>query len=336
MPKELSRREFMRTLMAGIAMGPIVTSMQKSSPSGIPTRPLGKTGERVSIIAYGGWDSVANKSDKESVKLMHEALEEGITFWENAWEYHDGRAETVMGKALYESQKRDKVFLMTKVCARDYKGARKQLEDSLTRLHTDRLDLWQFHSIQYDGDVQRIFDPENGALKAALEAKKEGKIRFIGFTGHMYPEMHLKMLEMPHQWDTVQLPLNIMDAHYNSFQQQVLPVVNERLIGALGMKSLAGQNARIHRDLNVKVQLLRKYSLSLPISSLVCGIQTREELLSDIEVARNFTPLNEEEIEQLLDISLVPAQDGEIELYKNPQGYFGCSYHAGVLRTENN
>lgn len=332
MAKKLSRREFIQGLIASASMAPMVMSMQNASSNGIPTRPLGNTGEKVSIIGYGGWDSVVKKTDKESIQLMHEALDAGITFWDNAWEYNNGRSEEVMGKALQESSNRKKVFLMTKVCARDYIHAREQLEDSLTRLRTDHLDLWQFHSLQYEGDVERVMDPENGAIRAAIEAKKAGKIRYIGFTGHMYPELHLKMLGKDFQWDSVQMPLNILDAHYKSFQHQVLPIANQKKIGTLGMKSLAGQNARIHRELNVNVQLLRRYTLSLPISSLICGIQTREELLSDIEVARNFKPFQAEEIDELLAIAKEPAQDGEIELYKNPEGYFGCSYHSKVLR----
>ena len=329
-----SRREFIQTILASVAMAPGIMSMQRMDKRGIPTRPLGSTGERVSIIALGGWDSVANKTDQESIKMMHEALDEGVFFWENAWEYHDGRAEAVMGKALAESGKRDQVFLMSKTCARDYKGAKQHLEDTLRRFKTDHLDLWQFHSIQYQGDTDLVYDEDNGGLKAAMEAKKEGKVRFIGFTGHMHPECHLQMIERGYQWDTVQLPLNICDAHYNSFQKRVLPEVNKRKMGALGMKSLAAQNARIHQELKVEVPLLRKYVLSLPIASLVCGIQKPEELRSDIEVARTFKPLEKQEIKRLLDISYDASQDGQIEYYKDRNSYFGCSYHSRLLMEE--
>ncbi|MGK7393586.1 MAG: aldo/keto reductase [Candidatus Cyclobacteriaceae bacterium M3_2C_046] len=334
MSKEFSRREFIQTLMSGIAMSPAIMSMQKPGVAGIPTRPLGNTGERVSIIGLGGWDVVANKSDQEGVKLMHEALDNGITFWDNCWEYHDGRAESVMGQALAQSSHRNKVFLMTKTCSRSYDGAKKQLEDSLSRLNTDHIDLWQFHSLQYEGDVERIMDPDQGALKAAIEAKKAGKIRFIGFTGHMYPAVHQKMLDQDFNWDSVMMPLNILDAHYKSFQKTVLPRVNQNNMGAIGMKSLAAQNGIIPRQLNISAKLCRSYPLSLPISTLVCGVQTREELLSDIEVGRNFKPLTEESVNELLEKSNLPAQSGEIELYKNPQGYFGCSYHSRVLARE--
>jgi uncharacterized protein len=332
--KEFSRRQFIRTVMAGVALGPAMMGMQRYSANGIPTRPLGNTGEHVSIISLGGWDSVANKTDDESIRLMHEALDNGINFWDNAWEYHRGRAEDVMGKALADGSRRDKVFLMTKVCARDYNGVKRQLEESLGRLRTDRIDLWQFHSIQYDGDMERIFDPENGGLKAALEAKEQGKIRYLGFTGHRHPDIHLEMMNQGFQWDSVQMPLNILDAHYNSFQKNVLTLANEKGTGTIGMKALAAQNARLPRELNLSPELCIRYSLSLPVSSLCLGFQTLEELNTDLNIARNFKALTEDEVNKLLDQSRLPAQDGEIELYKNPAGYFGCGYHAGVLQNE--
>jgi uncharacterized protein len=332
--RDFSRREFIRTLMAGVALGPVMMGMQKNGPGGIPTRPLGKTGEHVSIISMGGWDSVADKTDDESIRIMHEALERGINFWDNSQDYHQGRAEEVMGKALESGSRRDKVFLMTKVCSRDYAGAKTQLEQSLKRLRTDRLDLWQFHSIQYDGDMQRIFDPENGGLKAAIEAKKEGKVRYIGFTGHRHPDIHLEMMNQGFEWDAVQMPLNILDAHYNSFQNKVLTVANDRNMGTIGMKSLAAQNARIARELNISPELCIRYSLSLPVSSLCVGFQTREEMLLDAGIAADFKPLTEDEVNSLLDRSREAASDGEIELYKNPAGYFGCGYHRGVLERE--
>lgn len=316
--------------MAGVAMGPVVLKYQKNNTGGIPTRPLGDTGEYISIMGYGGWDT-AIPEEKISISMIHEAIDAGVTFFDNAWEYNDGRSEEVVGKALSQEGYRKKVFLMTKVCARDYEGAKRHIEDSLRRLRTDHVDLLQFHSIQYEGDPERIFDPDKGGMKAVQEAKKAGKLRYIGFSGHMYPEMHLRMIDQ-YEWDTVQLPLNIMDAHYNSFQKKVLPVLNERKIGALGMKSLAGQNARIPRDLNVPVKLCRKYALSLPVSTVICGMQSREELRSDLDVARNFKPLDEEEINELLATSLEPSKDGHIEQYKDPHSGYGCSYHSKVLR----
>jgi uncharacterized protein len=330
MASEFSRREFIKTLMAGVAMGPVVLDFQRSKPGGIPTRPLGKTGEHISILGYGGWDT-AVPEENVSIKMIHEAIEAGVTFFDNAWEYNDGRSEEIVGKALAQNGYRKKAFVMTKVCARDYEGAKKHIEDSLRRLRTDHVDLLQFHSVQYEGDPQRILDPEKGAMRAVLEAKKAGKLRYIGFSGHMYPEMHLEMIDL-YDWDAVQLPLNILDAHYNSFQKKVLPVLNRKNIGALGMKSLAGQNARLSRELNVPVKLCRKYAMSLPVSTLICGVQKPEELRSDLEIARNFKPLNEDEINELLDTSREPSKDGHIEQYKNPHSGFGCSWHSRVLR----
>ena len=271
-------------------------------------------------------------SDDKGVALLHEALDGGISFWDNAWEYNRGRSEEVMGKALAGSSRRDKVFLMTKVCARDAEGFRRQFEDSLRRLRTDRVDLLQFHAIQYDGDADRIFDPDSGGLEAVLEAKKAGKLRFIGFSGHRDPKIHLDMIGRPHAWDTVQMPLNILDAHYRSFEKQVLPVCREKGIGVLGMKSLAGQNGRLPRDLGVGWELCRRYALSLPVSTVICGMQSREEVQGMIRIASGFTPLTTAEVERLLDASRAAAQNGSVEVYKDAKSGYGCSYHSGVLK----
>lgn len=334
MSKEFTRREFIQSLMAGIAMGPVMLRLQKDYPGGIPTRPLGKTGEYISIIGYGGWDT-AVPEEKTSIKMIHEAIDSGVNFFDNAWEYNHGRSEEVVGKALAQGAYRNKVFLMTKVCARDYEGAKRHIDDSLRRLQTDHVDLLQFHAIQYENDPETIFDPENGGMKAVQEAKKAGKLRYIGFSGHRYPEMHLKMISL-YNWDTVQMPLNILDAHYNSFQKKVLPVVLEKGMAPLGMKSLAGQDARIPRDLNVSVDLCRKYAMSLPVSTTICGMQNFSELREDLARAKSFKPLTEQEINRLLDISRDPAQDGHIEAYKDPHSGYGCSYQDRILAAEKN
>jgi predicted aldo/keto reductase-like oxidoreductase len=331
-PWRTTRREFLATVAAGLALGPETRAMQRPGPAGIPVRPLGKTGVSVSCVGFGGWDAGIHESDDKGVALLHEALDGGITFWDNAWEYNGGRSEEVMGKALASGNRRDRVFLMTKVCARDADGARKQIDESLRRLRTDHVDLLQFHAIQYDGDARRIFDPDTGGLKAVLEAKKAGKLRFIGFSGHRDPKIHLEMLGMPHAWDTVQMPLNILDAHYRSFEKTVLPVCREKGIGVLGMKSLAGQDARLPRDVNVGWELCRRYALSLPVSTVICGMQTSEEVQGVLRIARGFTPLTMPEVERLLDASRGPAQDGAIEVYKDPKSGYGCSHHSKVLK----
>lgn len=320
-----TRREFLRTAAAALAAaqaGCSVHEEQKQRPGGIPTRPLGKTGEHVTIIGLGGWN-IGVAEDREAIAIMQEAVDSGLTFFDNCWDYHDGRSEELMGKAL-EGGRRDKVFLMTKVCARDKVGATKQLEDSLRRLKTDRLDLWQFHGIQWKDDPELIL-ASSGALAAALEAKKAGKVRHIGFTGHKDPSFHQAMLAMPFEWETVQMPLNILDAHYRSFQGSVLPVCNERKIGVIAMKSLGAQGGRIPKDLGIGADLLRRYVLSLPIASLVCGIETRENLRQDLAIARDFKPLAPEELASLLDKGKEPAADGQIEQYK--VGNFGCDWH---------
>src|SRR5204863_9362885 len=184
------------------------------SAQGLPTRPLGKTGERVSMLCLGGWHIGSVKDEKEAIRIMHAALDNGLTFFDNAWDYHDGGSEEIMGKALAMDGKRKKCFLMTKNCARDAKGTRQHLEDSLRRLKTDVLDLWQFHEINYDNDPDWVV--EKGALAEALKAQKEGKVRFLGYTGHKSPHIHLKMIAR-HAWDTVQMPINVCDWFYRSF-----------------------------------------------------------------------------------------------------------------------
>ena len=328
-----SRRDFIRTLMTGVLMGPVVLKTQASQNDEIPTRLLGNTGERISIIGFGGWD-LGYIDENLAIRMVHEGVDKGITFIDNAWEYNRGNSEEVVGKALKSGNLRDKVFLMTKVGARDYKGAKQHLEDALRRMQTDRIDLVQFHSIQYEGDKERIFDPDDGALKAILEAQEEGKLRHIGFTGHRHPDIHMGMLNMPFEWNAVQMPLNVMDAHFNSFQQKVLPVANKRNIGVLGMKSLTGGFDRISSRINVSAELCRRYSLSLPVSTLICGMQNRDEMGMMIDIARNFKPLTENKINELLDMSEQAGKTGEPELYKNPASFYGCSYHSAVLENE--
>ncbi len=178
---------------------------------------------KVSMICLGGWHIGDVKDKKEAIKIMHAAIDEGLTFFDNAWDYHDGGSEEIMGKALAQDGKRKKVFLMTKNCARDASGTRKHLEDSLRRLKTDVIDLWQFHEINYDNDPEWIV--EKGALAEALKAQKEGKVRFIGFTGHKSPHIHQIMLDN-HPWDTVQMPINICDYFYRSFAKEIVPMLD--------------------------------------------------------------------------------------------------------------
>jgi predicted aldo/keto reductase-like oxidoreductase len=327
---ENNRREFLQaTLASAAALGvtaEVTAQQDEGAGKGLPTRPLGKTGIRVSILCLGGWHIGSVKDDSEAIKIMHAAIDEGMTFFDNAWDYHDGRSEELMGKALAPSGRRDKVFLMTKNCARDAKGTRQHLEDSLRRLQTDRIDLWQLHEINYDNDPDWIV--EQGALAEALKAQKEGKVRFIGFTGHKSPHIHLKMLEK-HQWDTVQMPINICDHHYRSFSQQVLPVCAQRGIGPIGMKSLGGGNDHKGRFIveNVcTVDEARHFALSQPIASLVVGIDSMNVLKQDLATARSFKPLSSERRQELLAKVKAVAGDGRHERFKSTQLFDG-PYH---------
>src|SRR5262245_46326796 len=268
-----TRRDFLQTAaVAGAALGlSNISGAEDSSDKGVPTRPLGKTGVNVSAICLGGWHIGNVKDKKEAIRIMHAALDEGLTFFDNAWDYHDGGSEEVMGEALAADGKRKKCFLMTKNCSRDGKGTRQHLEDSLRRLRTDVIDLWQFHEINYDNDPDWIV--EKGALAEAIKAQKEGKVRFLGFTGHKSPHIHLSMLPR-HKWDTVQMPINVLDWHYRSFIHQVVPEANKRGIGCIGMKSLGGGSDHKGRLIVEKVcsaEEAIRFALMQEVASVVVG-----------------------------------------------------------------
>jgi predicted aldo/keto reductase-like oxidoreductase len=318
-----NRREFLRLSAASLAaagIGSTVLAQQQPSPAGLPKRPLGKTDQWVSIIGLGG-HHIGIPAEKEAIAIIHEAIDEGITFFDNAWDYHNGGSEEKMGKALATGGRRQKVFLMTKCCARDYDGARQHLEDSLRRLQTETIDLWQFHEINWDVDPDWIFD--RGALKYALEARQAGKIRYIGFTGHKDLAHHLKMLSKPFEWDTVQMPINCLDAHYRSFQTKVVPECVRRRIGVIAMKALAG--GVIPSQLRITAETCRRFALSLPVSTLVCGIRSRDDLRQDVTIARNFQPMTPDEIDNLLAQTKGPGSDGKLEPFKTTR--FGSEYH---------
>jgi len=321
-----NRREFLQAGVAGMAAagllgGNALVTEQKTNEAGIPLRPLGKTGEMVTLIALGGFHSTTHKDEKDSIKLIRRAVDEGITFLDNAWDYHDGVAEERMGKALAEGKLRDKVFLMTKCCGRTAKDAQSNLEDSLRRLQTDHLDLWQFHEICYDNDPDWIFD-KGGAFEFALKAKEQGKVRNIGFTGHKDPAIHLKMLTKPYDFATVQMPLNVMDAHFRSFQHRVLPELVQRGIGPIGMKSLGGAG-KIVSEAGIPIEDALGYVLSLPISTLVSGIDSPKVLEQNLKVVRNFQPYSEERRKEIEAKSLKLAGDGRFELFKTSKQYDG-------------
>ena len=320
---DANRREFLKAAAAGLAMavGSPVLAAQEESPAGLPVRPLGRTGEKVPIVGLGGWH-IGSVPEGEAVPIIHEAIDEGMTFFDNSWCYHMGGSEKLMGKALATGGRRDKVFLMTKNCGRDYPSSLACLEDSLKRLRTDRIDLWQFHEINYQEDPDWIFD--RGILKAALEAKQAGKVRYIGFTGHKDVDIHLAVLAKPYDWDTCQMPINILDAHYRSFQRKVVPECNRRKIGVIGMKALAC--GAIPKELGLSAAVCRRYALSLPISTLVCGITSRDELRQDLAVARDFRPMTESELQELLAETKSPGSEGRYERFKTTT-QFDHPYH---------
>ncbi|MDZ7639299.1 MAG: aldo/keto reductase [Bryobacterales bacterium] len=311
-----SRRGFLTGAAAAL---PLVETLQaQSNSSGIPTRPLGKTGVRVSVLGLGGHHQARPKEESESFRIVHAAIDAGITFMDNAWDYHNGRAEEVMGKALAMDGYRKKAFLMTKVCDRDYDGAMKHLEDSLRRLKTDVIDLWQFHECNYFNDPEYL--QEKGGLRAALEAKKQGKVRFIGFTGHKHPRIHRKMLALNFPWDACQMPINVMDHSFESFRHEVVPECAKRGIGVIGMKGCGG-DARMLNDGAVSVDECYRYFLSQPVSTQVVGLASMEHLNKAIELARSFKPYSDPEMRTLLSRVKNVAGDGRYEQFKTTQRY---------------
>jgi aryl-alcohol dehydrogenase-like predicted oxidoreductase len=293
----------------------------KAAAGAIPRRPLGKTGVEVSALCLGGYHLGDAGSEGEAVKIVHEAIDAGINFFDNAWEYHEGRSEEWMGKAL--EGRRKNVVLMTKVCShgRDAKVAMEQLEQSLRRLKTDYIDLWQIHEVIYENDPDLHF-AKGGAVEALEAAKKQGKARFIGFTGHKHPSIHMKMLARNFPFDACQLPLGCFDATFRSFEQEVLPELNRRGIAALGMKSLGGSGDAIKKGI-VTVNEALRYAMSLPVASTVSGIDSLEVLRQNVGIARGFSPMSGEEMAAVRMKCASAAADGRFELYKTSMKYDG-------------
>ena len=302
--------------------------MERSARSDMPTRILGHTGERVSAIGLGGWHlALPQVEEALSLRIVRTAIDRGITFMDNSWDYNDGQSELRMGKALRDGY-RDRVFLMTKIDGRSQKEAARQLDESLRRLGTDCIDLVQHHEILRYEDPHRIFD-EEGAHAALVEARRAGKLRYIGFTGHKDPRIHLHMLEVAQDhgfdFDTVQMPLNVMDAHYRSFEKLVLPELVKRRIGVLGMKPLA--NGIILRSGTVTAPECLRYALHLPIDVVITGIDSMEVLEQALEVARTFRPLSEGELAALLARTADAALRGEFEPFKTSSIFDATTQH---------
>jgi len=301
---------------------------------GMPTRPLGKTGEQVSILCLGGWHIRSIADDNEAIRIMHAALEGGLTFFDNAWDYHEGASEELMGRALAMDGKRKRCFLMTKNCGRDPKTIAQHIDDSLRRLRTDVIDLMQFHEINYDNDPEWIV--ERGGLGVLLEAQKAGKVRYIGFTGHKDPRIHLDMLQR-YDWQTVQLPTNVLDWHYRSFLHQVVPVAKQRGVAVIGMKSLGGGRQQMGRFISGKVctpQEAIRFALSQPIDSLVVGIDSWQVFEQNLAIGQNFTPMSQQEQQELLARVRPLAGDGRHELFKSTQLHDGPYHRAQHEMTE--
>ena len=290
-------------------------------PEPVPLRRLGTTGVEVSALGLGGYHIGSIGTERQAISLIRMAIDEGITFLDNAWEYHEGKSETRMGKALAGGW-RERAFLMTKCCThgRDGKTAMRQLEQSLKRLRTDYLDLWQIHEVVYATDPARHFAP-GGAAEALLKAKEQGKVRFIGFTGHKDPALHLEMLSHEFPFDTCQLPLNCFDASFRSFERRVLPELHAQGIAPIGMKSLGDGRAVKKRAVSAAEALA--YAMSLPVATTVSGIDSMRVLRQNLRVAQGFEPLSDIEMQRLRSRVSEVAHDGRFELYKTTATHDG-------------
>jgi uncharacterized protein len=288
----------------------------------IPRRPLGKTGVEVSCIGVGGYHLGSTRDQQEANELVAKALDAGITFFDNAWDYHEGISEERLGTAL--KGRRDQAFVMTKVCThgRGKDLAMQMLEQSLRRLQTDHLDLWQIHEVIYYNDPDLIFRP-GGAAEALLEAKQQGKVRFVGFTGHKDPAIHLRMLQQDFPFDTVQMPLNPFDASFRSFETQVMPEANKRGIAVLGMKSLGGSGEMVTSGAITAQEGLR-YAMSLPVATTISGMDSIAVLEQNLEIARGFQPMSATDMQILRERVKAFAADGRYELFKTTKKYDGA------------
>jgi len=289
----------------------------------MPLRPFGQTGEQVSLLGLGGAHIGGNRlSDADATRLMHTAFDAGITFLDNAWEYNAGISEMRMGKAIREwSGKRDDLFVMTKDCAHDRKAPNSmvKLEQSLRRLGVDHLDLWQLHEVVWEDDPDWIFAP-GGSAEALLKAKEQGKVRYIGFTGHKHPDIHRRMLSQGFPWDAVQMPLNVFDAHYASFEREILPLCQDQNIAVIGMKSFAAGDVFKTNSGVTPAEALR-YAMSLPVATVVSGIDSMDVLNQNLEIVRNFAPLTDEERSDILRRSEPFAMQGEFERFKTNRDF---------------
>jgi diketogulonate reductase-like aldo/keto reductase len=331
-PSKLGRREFLIASAAAIA-APLLPAgsnslLAESSDNGMLYRTLGRTGERVSVIGLGGWHiGQPSLAEQDSIQLIRQAIDRGITFMDNCWDYNEGASQVRMGKALKDGY-RTKVFLMDKIDGRTKKAAAEQIDQCLQRLQTDVIDLLQHHEVIRLEDPDRIF-AEGGAQEAVLAAQKAGKVRFIGFTGHKDPLVHLRMHEVAakhrFRFDAEQMPLNVMDAHFRSFEREVLPVLNREGIAPLGMKAF-GHPYILHSHTVKPIEALH-YCLNLPIAVQITGIDSQPILDQALEAVRTFKPLTQAEVASLLKRTRSAALEGKYELYKTSTRFDGTQRH---------
>ncbi|HEY1959534.1 MAG TPA: aldo/keto reductase [Polyangiaceae bacterium] len=332
----ISRRSFIAgtVVLAACAKNDPPPSLT-SAPvkGGIPTNVLGRTGETISRIGIGGSHLGETHTEDEAIRIVRSAIDHGVTFMDNSWDYHGGDSERRMGKAL-EGGWRQRAFLMTKVDGRDKDSAQKQLEQSLQRLRTDHIDLVQIHEVIRSSDPTAVFAP-GGAIEGLLEARKAGKLRFIGFTGHKDPSIHLEMLAVAEQhgftFDTIMMPLNVMDAHFRSFQHNVLPVARRKGLGICSMKPI-GSGDLLKSKTVTAVECLQ-YALSLPTNVVITGCDSMPILNQAIHVAQNFKPLDEDQIADLLRRTRDAALSGKYELFKTADKYDSTASHPKWLHS---
>lgn len=322
----VTRREFLKLALAtGVAVTASPQVWAAEAKEEMPYRTLGRTGEKVSAIGLGGYHIGIPPEEQEGIRLIRSAIDRGINFMDNCWDYHAGDSEVRMGKALRDGY-RSKVFLMTKIDGRTREAAAKQLDESLKRLQTDHVDLLQFHEVIRMGDPERIFAP-GGGMEAVLQAKKAGKVRYIGFTGHKDPSIHLHMLAVAadhkFRFDAVQMPLNVMDAQFHSFQKQVVPVLVKDQIGVLGMKPL-GSGIILRSNTVTAIECLH-YAMTLPTSTVITGVDRMTILDQALKAARTFEPMSEAQISALLSRTAEAAATGRFEPFKTTTGFDGTS-----------
>ncbi len=306
-----------------------------AAPQDIPRRPFGRHRDLVSIMGLGGFHLGRTKTAAEAVRIVHEAIDAGINFLDNAWEYHEGESERRMGRAI--ADRRDSVFLMTKVCThgRGATVAMRQLDESLRRLRTDHLDLWQIHECVYANDPDLHF-ARGGVIEALDQAKAQGKVRYVGFTGHKHPAIHLRMLAAGFPFDACQLPLNGFDAQFRSFQTHVLPELRRQRVAAIGMKSLGGDGRAVRKRAVGAADALR-YAMSLPVCTTVSGIDSLKVLRQNLRIARSFVPMSAPERRAYERRLRDTAPDGRFELYKTTaehEGDVGRAQHGYPTQDE--